>query len=365
MPSLSRAAILRGERDLVVMELPVHALGLGEALLRVEACGICKSDYSWYTGTLPVPTPLVLGHEIVGTVVALGTNDGQASTLAVGDRVVVEGNLPCRNCSWCLQGNYHLCDHYRSYGTSQPITTHPGLWGGLAEYLHLARGSLVHPIPREMPVSVAVLICSVVANGIRWLTEVGEAGLGDHVVILGPGQQGLAAVVAAREAGAATVTLVGRAVDRERLQLARELGADCTLEAETEPLEERLREVTRGEMADVVLEVTGAPGALTTALQLVRKRGTVVVAGLQGKHTTEASSQDLIVFKEARVLGAFTQNSRNVRKAIALAASGKYPLDRIVSHWFPLSEVEQAILAVGGELDFYPIKAAVSMAGRP
>jgi alcohol dehydrogenase len=171
------------------------------------------------------------------------------------------------------------------------------------------------------------------------------------VVIEGPGQQGLAGVIVARECGALNIIVTGVTKDRKRFDLAREFGATHCIDVEKEEAVEAVGEVTAGKMADVVMDVTGNPEGAIKALDLVGRGGTVVLPGLYGMDKEIPLVMDKIVFKEVRVQGVYSHNITSVIPAIALAESRKYPIEKMVTHRFPLEEAEKAVRLVGGEFE--------------
>lgn len=358
----ARAAVLEEPGKINLRAFEVPSIGPEEGLLRVEMAGICGTDAHLYRGKLAAPVPLVLGHEILGSIAEIGEGAARRYGVRPGDRVVVEGSVPCWSCAYCLSGQFRFCREKRAYGTGTSVTVPPGLWGAMADYMYLAPGSVVHRIPTHIPGRVAVLAKGVLANGVQWLRIKGGLALGDTVVIQGAGAQGLAAVVIARDSGAGTIIVTGLPQDGERLALARDLGADHLVVAGTEDVVERVREITGGEMADLVLDVTGSPAAVEASVRMVRRQGTLVLAGLTGKETRTSLFLDQLVWNEVRVQGVFSKGSQAVLGAIRfLERRGRdYPLERIVSHVYPLERAEEAVRAVAGEIpDVFPIKAAL------
>ena len=358
----ARAAVLEEVGKISIREFEVPSIGPDEALLKVEMAGICGTDAKLYHGKLAAPLPLVLGHEILGTIAEIGEGAARRYGVRAGDRVIVEGSVPCWSCAYCLSGQFRFCQSKRAYGTGTPITVPPSLWGAMADYMYLAPGSAVHRIPSHIPARVAVLAKGVLANGVQWIRIKGEVALGATVVIQGAGAQGLAAVVIARDSGAGTIIVTGLRQDSERLSLARELGADHVLVAGEEDVVERVREITGGAMADLVLDVTGSPAAIESSVQVVRRLGTIVLGGLTGKETRTSLLLDHLVWNEVRVQGVFSKGSEAVMGAIRFIErkAGQYPLDRIISHIYPLEKAEEAIRAVAGDdSGIYPIKAAL------
>jgi threonine dehydrogenase-like Zn-dependent dehydrogenase len=341
-----------GPRELELRELPVPDIDDESALLRVEACGICGSDAEQYAGLLPVAFPLIPGHEPLGVIEKIGDRAAKRWSVDVGDRVAVEALIPCSHCPACRSGSYQLCrGRGMMFGHGYvPLAHAPGLWGAYADFMWLDRHSIVHRVRKDVPASVAVMF-NPLGAGFRWAVEIPQTGPGDTVLILGPGQRGLASVIAARAAGADTIIVTGLARDAKKLALARELGADHVIDVEREDAGRRVKELTGGHGASVVVEVSAnAPEPVAEALHYVAPGGRIVLAGVKGFKPVPDFVSDLIVVKEARILGAFGVTSRAYASAIRLIESGRVPLERLHTHDFPLEEAELAIRTLAGEV---------------
>ena len=152
MPRTTFAMVLTAPRRLEPRDLPVPEIGDDGALLRVEACGICGSDYEQFEGVLRTPVPVIPGHEPVGVIEAIGDRAARRWGVDVGDRVAVENLISCRFCEACLAGSYTLCRKRRIYSYI-PLTEGHGLWGAYAEYMVLDPNSVVHRIDRRVPLT--------------------------------------------------------------------------------------------------------------------------------------------------------------------------------------------------------------------
>jgi threonine dehydrogenase-like Zn-dependent dehydrogenase len=180
-----------GTRRLEARDLPMPEIDDDSAILRIEACGICGSDYEQFEGVLRVPLPVVPGHEPLGRIAAIGDRAARRWGVDIGDRVAVETMLSCHCCNTCLGGRYHLCGNRRIYSYI-PLAAEPGLWGAYAQYMWLAPNAILHKIDPSLPPELAVMF-NPLGAGFRWAVEVPQTQVGDTVVILGPGQRGLAA----------------------------------------------------------------------------------------------------------------------------------------------------------------------------
>ena len=362
MADTVRAAVLTAPRRFELRSFPRPRIGPDDGLLRTEACGICGSDVEQYHGVLGAGVlPSIPGHEALGIVEEVGERAAARWGVQPGDRVALEVLIPCRTCELCLTGRYMACrNRHATYGYS-PVTREPGLWGGYAEHVYLHPNAILHKIRNDIPAGVAVMF-NPLGAGVRWICHLGGVGLGDTVLILGPGQRGLAAVIAARAAGAGTVIVTGLARDARKLELAREFGADHTINVDEEDTVERVREITGDQLADVALEVTPvATQPVVDALAAVRHGGRVVLAGLKGTHPVELLT-DTIINKAITVVGAFGVDSRAYGEAIRIIESGRFPLEKLHTHSFELADADRALQTLAGDI---PGEEAVHVAICP
>ena len=347
--------MLEKPRTLVARELAVPEHGDDDAVLRVEACGLCGTDHEQYTGHLAGGFAFVPGHETVGVIESIGDIAAERWGVATGDRVAVEVFQSCRACDACRAGTYQRCERHGladMYGYI-PVEMRPGLWGGYAESQYLGPDAIVHRVPDLLDPVVATLF-NPVGAGVRWAVTLPGTGPGDVVAVLGPGVRGLSAAAAAKDAGAAFVMVTGRGQrDADRLGVAGDFGADLAVDvADTDPVR-ALRDATGGR-ADVVVDVTAkAPEAFGQAVALARPGGTVVVAGTRGGPVPEFQP-DHIVFKELRIIGALGVDSAAYRAALALLASGRYPFTELPRRVAALDDAEELIRSLAGEGDAPP-----------
>ncbi len=365
MTTMVRAAVQIGPGKFEMREFPRPRVGADDGLLRVEANGICGSDVETYRGHLGGPRPAFIpGHEPLGIVEEIGERAAQRWGVQPGDRVALEVIVPCRSCQDCLTGRYQFCPN-RKYGHGVTgIDTEPALWGGLAEYMYLSPTSVLHKMDKSLPAELAATY-NAMGAGVRWACHLGQVQLGDTVLVLGAGQRGIAVVVAARAAGAGTIIITGLTADAHKLALARELGADHTVVVDGDRAEnvvERVEELTGGEMADVVLELTPlAAGPISDALLAARRGGRVVLAGLKGNREIPVRT-DLIINRALTVRGAFGVDAAGMADAIALIESRRFPLEKMHTHTFGLDDAELAIQTLGGDV---PGEAAIGVSVHP
>ena len=345
----SLAMVQTAPRTLEAQSLPIPEIDADSALMRVEACGICGSDYEQYEGVIRAPIPAVPGHEPLGVVEAIGDRAARRWGVDVGDRIAVETMLSCRFCPSCLGGQYHLCDDRRIYSYI-PLSDEPGLWGAYSEYMFVHGNSIVHKMDKSLPAEIAVMF-NPLGAGYRWAVEVPGTGPGDTVVILGPGQRALASVLACRDAGAGTIIVTGLAVDAEKLRIAKAFGADYTIDVENEDAKQRIREITNGKGADIVVDVTSyAVEPVAESLSYVRSGGTIVLAGMKGYKNIPGFVSDKIMMKEITIKGVIGVTSTGYDKAIKLIEARSAPLEMMHTHNFDLRDAERAIQVLAREI---------------
>jgi threonine dehydrogenase-like Zn-dependent dehydrogenase len=356
----ARAAVQVGDRAIEVQQFEVPDVPADHLLLRVEGSGICGSDHEQYAGVLRQSTdleyPLIPGHEPVGRVAEIGPEAARAFGLAVGDRVAVETYVACNVCANCVRGLRKFCAQRFIYGYTA-TTVGCGLWGGFGEYLLIRPGSLLHRVPDDLSIEDAVLF-NPFGAGFEWAVRRAGTQVGDVVLVLGCGQRGLACVVAAREAGAATVIVTGLSTDAAKLALARDLGADHALVVDGDgrvdgslPLAQVVTELTHGLLADRVVDTTPiAVGPIADAVDAVRPGGVIVLAGIKGARPLERVLPDRVITKAIDVRGALSVESWGYRQVIRLIASRRYPLERLHTHTLPIEQAAHGIELLAGEV---------------
>jgi threonine dehydrogenase-like Zn-dependent dehydrogenase len=364
MTEMVRAAVQTGPRQIEMREFARPKIGPDDGLLRVEANGICGSDVEIYRGHIGShPDPFIPGHEPMGIIAELGERAAERWGVQVGDRVALEVIVPCRACNDCLTGRYQAC-RFRKYGHGVTgIEVEPSLWGGFAELMYISPNSVLHKIDKNLPAEIAAMY-NPLGAGVRWAVDLGEVALGDTIVILGAGQRGLAAVIAAKAVGAANIIITGLPSDAHKLAVARELGADHTIIVgpDGQDIVEAVTEITDGRMADVSLDLTPmAAGPVTDAMKVVRHGGRVVLAGLKGKKEIPLVT-DLIINRALTVKGAFGVDASANTRAIQLLESGRFPLEKLHTHTFDLDQVGLAIETLAGETED---KSAIHVSVHP
>lgn len=333
----SHTSVLHGIRDLRWETRQVPAPGPHEVRVRVRRIGVCGSDVHYYThgriGPFVVEAPLVLGHEVMGVVEALGPG---VTRLNVGDRVALEPGHPCSRCAHCKRGEYNLCPHMTFMAT-------PPVDGALSEFV-LWPDDLAFLLPDSVSDDAGALL-EPLAVGL-WAARKGGVGPGDSVAVFGAGPIGCTTVQAAKAAGATTII----AVDLEdfRLDVARRVGATHTLNARHQDVLAVLRELTRRDLppshagVDVAFETAGSLPTTRMALAAPRPGGRTVLVGLPPDPEV---SVDLVsaASREVTVRGVF-RYANCYPAAIALVASGAIDLDTLVTHRYAFGQTPEAFI---------------------
>lgn len=341
MAETMQAVVNHGPRDYRLAEVPRPAAGPGEALVQVEAVGICASDLKCYHGAAKfwgdqdrpayVETPTIPGHEFVGRVVELDEVAAERWGVEVGDRVTSEQIVPCWQCRYCRRGQYWMCARHDIYGFKRRTP------GAMAEYMVFPAEALVHQVSDSLPAAHAAFIeplsCALHA------VERGSIGFADVVVVAGCGPIGLGMVAGAAAKSPAQVIALDLA--DHKLALAEKCGATLALNIGTDDVIGAVRDLTGGYGADVYLEGSGHSSAVGQGLLLLRKLGTFVEYSVFGSDVTvdwSIISDD----KELDVLGAHL-GPHCWPAAGRMLESGRLPLADIVTHQLPLSEFQQGL----------------------
>lgn len=296
----------------------------GQVLIKVAAAGICGTDLHIYHDEFKTQPPVVLGHELSGEVAAVGN---KVEGLTPGTRVTTETYFStCGVCRYCRTGHENLCLARRSIGS--------GVNGGFTNFV-VVPAENVHPLPENLSFEAGALTepLACVVHGVLSTPTVRP---GDVAVIAGPGAIGLLTLQVVKAAGA-TVVVLGTNADAGRLELAKSLGVDHTLNVQQEDPDTLIRELTlEGHGADVVYECSGAGPAAQQLLELVRRRGRYVQIGLFGKAV--AWDLDQVCYKELIVTGSNASVPSAWLRALQLLETGAVRTDALITDTFPVTE---------------------------
>ncbi len=376
MPSTIRVSTHSGPgSDPVINEVPWPKVPPKGALIKIGACGVCGTDQHILRGHWPkeLPWPFTLGHELAGEIVEIGDElktDFMGKPITVGSKLMLPPLMPCGHCDWCLHypetANKCLTPVY--YGRYLGFDKPPHLWGGWAEYVFVdleeLPGTKIYKLPDDMSLLLGSL-SEPLTSCIRAFNRAMKAGgfkWNDTVVIQGTGPIGILAVAAAQEMGAGRVIAVG-APEEPRLQLAREFGAEATVNIEEvlKP-EDRIaavRDIVGGYGADLVMDCSGHPTAGPEGIEFLRDGGTYVEMGQFTDAGSIMTSWHRICAKDLNVLGswAFTANDLPLGVDMLYQARDKYPW-RKMQTLFPFTE-EGIKDAVGQAMAMKTVKSTI------
>jgi threonine dehydrogenase-like Zn-dependent dehydrogenase len=347
------AAVRIGAHRTEFREYPMPEIPADGALLKMEVAGICGTDVKFYAKP-PIAEPVIMGHENIGYIAKAGRQFEQRKQVKEGDLVFVEHYLPCFACEWCHKGEYRLCNatDWRNnpdalrYGYTSAERA-PHLWGGFAQYMYLPWNAVLHKVPDTITPELAGVVTPM-ANGIQWALFDCGVGYDSSVLIQGPGQQGLSQLVACRQAGASLIIVTGTTKDTVRLDVARRLGADFTINVDEEDPRERILHYTGGAGVDVALDCTAGGGLAPVLLgidALRRKGGTLLIQGEVAKFPDFPLGR--IATKYITVKSARGHNYRSCELALKQLASDRFPLELITTHRMGLKDTDRAIKSVG------------------
>jgi threonine dehydrogenase-like Zn-dependent dehydrogenase len=327
-----RAVTFQAPGEVRIEERPEPALEhADEAIIAVEASGICGSDLHIYHGRVPVEPGTVIGHEYVGTVLAVGEG---VTRVTVGDRVLGCFHVACGSCTACLRGDYHRCERGRTFGHGSTLGSLPGTQADLA--LVPFADVVLRKVPEGMSAETALFAGDVMGTGYHAVDHAGMKA-GDTVAVLGLGPVGLCAVQAAVVGGASHVFAVDSV--EQRLDLAARFGATPVHLTEGNPKAE-VRGASGGRGADVVVEAVGHPEAVEAAIGLARNAGTVSGIGVQVGRSE--MNLGLAWLKGLDLRLGLANVIAHVDRVLSLLDSGKLDPTPLVTHHMKLDDAVEA-----------------------
>ena len=331
-----KAAVYYSLDDVRIEKMPKPKIRPDEILVEMKACGICGSDLmEWY---LKNRAPLVLGHEPSGVIVEVGE---KVEGFKVGERVFVHHHVACLTCHHCLRGDYTMCE---KFGQTH---IHPG---GFAEHFKVPAPNLqtdTLKIPDHVSFKEATLI-EPVACCLRALTKC-KVQPGDTVVIMGAGPSGIIHAMFSRSLGASQI-IVSDLV-KYRLEVAKRFGADLAINPQSDSLAEKVREVTDGMGADIVIVTVPNVKALLEGMGVCRKGGTLCIFAPTPPTEYMRVSPHRLFFSEIKLIPSYSTSHIETRAALKLISSRKIKAEELITHRFPLRRIGDAfkIAAKGKE----------------
>ena len=338
-----KASRFLGNKTFAVTDLPTPHAGPGELVLRNQVCGVCGTDLHIYhgePGSADVNPPVVLGHEYSGEVVEVGEG---VTGFAVGDHVTVDPNIYCGHCAYCQNGKKQLCPSMEAIGATRD--------GGFAQYSRIPASQafkLEPTVPWEAAAMAEPLTISL--HGIHR----GGLKAGEYCAIIGAGPIGLAAAMVAQAYGAHAILLD---LVQERLDFAKSLGVEYTINSGKEDANARVHEITGGEGAQQVMECSGANPAIRSTLDLVSHAGRITFTGWPKKETSLPT--DTITRKEIDLRGART-SAGEFPEALELIATKKVDMLKLLTKTVKLEEVPETIIDIEKNPGSY-MKVVVTM----
>jgi S-(hydroxymethyl)glutathione dehydrogenase/alcohol dehydrogenase len=356
-----RAAVLDAPGGgLHVEDVPTPTPRAGEILVKVGACGVCHTDLHVIKGEVAFPTPCVLGHEISGTVAALGPG---VSAPGEGIRVACAFIMPCGVCRFCVQGRDDLCETFfgmnRLKGTLYDGETRLAradgspLWmysmAGLADYA-VVPASDVFTLPEAVQYYDAAILGCAVFTAYGAVRNSADLRAGESVAIVAVGGVGMNLVQVARAFGAAQIIAID--ILDEKLEMASRLGATHTVNGAREDVVARVRELTGGQGVDVAFEALGRAETFIQASEVLRDGGRMVAIGIAPGTTTAPLEITRLVRRSQRVIGSYGARTRtDMPQVLSLAARGVFRPEDVVTRRYPLEEVDEAYRALArGEI---------------
>lgn len=339
---------LPSERPFEVRQVEIPPLISGAVLGRMVMAGVCGTDVHILHGKVPVRTPAVLGHENVARVEAIGGDeplvDVTGKPVHIGDLItwLPKSCMQCYNCT--ILGDQSKCLKRVGYGGwVVPADQHPYLVGGFAEYVWILPGSDLVVLPPDLAPE-AVVLGDALRIMVHGLERIGGLEYGDTVVVQGAGAVGLMGAILARDAGAGQVIVIG--APAARLDLAKEYGADAVIDITQVRAADRIQQVldlTGGRGADVVFECAGVPAAVAEGIEMVRINGKYMIAGHYGDAGTVPLNPHVINKKQITITGVWSASNKHFLRGLTLLR--KIPLEKLVTHRFPLDQINDALIA--------------------
>ena len=356
----ARVSVLKGiKENFVIKEYPISEIKKGEVLCKIDLCGVCGTDAHTYLGHFEgTPFPLLLGHEISATLIDLGENvkeDCLGKKVQVGDRIVLVPAIHCKKCYYCsITKTPSKCMNMISYGFMNP-EKEPHFTGGYADYIHL-----YHPDTEFFKINTSAeraVFAEPLAIAVHAI-ERSNLIPGDTAVIIGSGAIGLLTLICAKLAGATRTVVIGRK-RKKRLELAKEFGADMTINvSDISNIDERIKMIkeisTTGYGADVAFECAGVPETFAEGIKYLRDCATYCEVG----HFTDSGSVEInpckdILEKNITIEGIYDNEAEQFMRAVQLLEKEEFSFEKMISHNLPLLRLPEAIDALnsGGDID--------------
>ncbi len=309
-----------------IKDVPMPVCREDDVVVKVRTVGFCGSDGPILAGTRDVPWPMIPGHEFAGDIVEVGA---KVKGWKIGDRVSACIVIGCGNCKYCIEGNEPLCDNL--------IETGIHVDGAFAEYVRVPAKVLVKL--RDTTSYDYGAAVDPVASAYRTVKKMPITSK-DTVMVLGPGPIGLYATQLLKLRGARKIIVLGADCDKDRLEMAKKMGADYIINNSVEDPIERIREITDGEMLDFVHDCAGAVPLVDIAMNSLKKSGSYYITGLF--HTLAPTDLGKVVRSEINICGTICYTREEFKECLQLIEDGRINVDSMITHHYALKDMEQA-----------------------
>lgn len=370
MQKMSAAILESAPGELRIEQIPIPEPKAGEVLVRVHACGVCHTDLHVMKAEVAFPMPAVLGHEISGTIAAVGPG---VRGIAEGTRIASAFIMPCGFCRSCGSGRDDLCESFfgmnRLKGTLYDGTTRLRRsdgsplamysMAGLAEY-SVVPATDVFPLPDSLPLHESSIFGCAVFTAYGAVRHGADLRAGERIAVVAAGGVGLNIIQIAKAFGASQIIAID--VKDEKLALAKQVGATHTINGATSDVGGLVREMTGGSGVDVAFEALGRPETFVQAFEAIRDGGRMVPVGIAAGRTTAPVEISRLVRRGLRIVGSFGARTRaDMPEIIRLAAASAFRPETMVTDRFSLDEADDAYRALNrGEIVGRAIVVAAS-----
>jgi len=357
---MSAAILDRAPGALRIEQIPIPEPRAGEVLVSVAACGVCHTDLHVMKNEVAFPLPAVLGHEISGSVIALGPG---VTAPSPGTRVVSSFIMPCGHCPFCAAGRDDLCASFFGLnrlkgvlydGTSRlrradgsPLAMYS--MAGLAEFA-VVPATDVFPLPSELPLLESCILGCALFTAYGAVRHAADLKVGERVAVVAAGGVGLGIIQVARAFGASQIIAID--VRDDRLETARRLGATDVVNATTTDVLQKVRDITDGRGVDVAFEALGRPETFEQAFEIIRDGGRMVAVGIAAGKAAASIEITRLVRRGLRIIGSFGARTRtDMPEILRLAARGAFRPEHMVTRRFSLDDADAAYQALAkGEI---------------
>lgn len=347
------AVLVRPNQSLELREIESPPVGQGCVLVRTLITGVCGTDVHCQKGQVPLPYPVILGHESIGVIETLDKNrklDSVGQPVSEGDRIFWVAGHPCGSCYYCLVlKDTTSCPNRRSYGTNWSSGTYPYLTGGYSKHVFLTEKTFFFKVPDSVPSEAAIALGCGFPTAVKGFESLGRIQPDDTVIIQGAGPVGLSSLVVARIAGAAKVIVLG--APAERLDMAKQLGASEVIDiSDQESLRARIsRNRENTGLADICVEASGNPAAVSQGIEMLKPNARYLVLGVFSDLGEVQINPSLIVRKNIMIRGSVYWEPSHLYRVLKILTlrDSELKLENVVTNRYSLERANEALSDVG------------------